>query len=91
MKRLFDAGFAKGVEDASVSRWRRRPSIGQRPDGSPIGKRSRSTASARRARLEAQAPSVRRRHGVAHDVGPRADGKAGQVSASAYFASSAGG
>jgi hypothetical protein len=48
MKRVFDAGYQKGVEDTERKRMTEEAVLGRRFDGSTDGKRLRSTASARK-------------------------------------------
>ena len=81
MKRLFNAGYQKGVEDTERKRIAQETALGLKPDGSHrLGSHCALLPAAEGA-PRGQAPPVRRRHGVAHDVGPRADREAGQVPA----------
>jgi hypothetical protein len=78
MKRLFDAGFAEGLIEAERKLAEEQAFTASIRTAPPTGW-DRALLPAREGPPRAQAPSVRRRHGLAHDLGAGADGKAGQV------------
>ena len=84
MKRVFDAGYHKGVEDterkyANSGRRARPPSRRLRRLGG-----DRALLPALQSPHRTQPPPVRRRHGVAHELGAGADREAGKIPAKPF-------
>ena len=82
MRRLFDAGYQKGLEEAMRKQVEAEAAFGLRPDGTPDWESNRALLPKREeAPQGGPTSSIRRRHGVPHDVELRADAEAGDVSA----------